>query len=382
MQPPRPHVAIDYTPALEQGGGIGRYVRELVSALAAVDPRNPYVLFAAGQRTEALPALPAPNFAWRSSRINPNWFARIWHRAHLPLPVEWWTGDVALYHATDFTLPPVRRGTRTLLTVHDLSYARTPETAVASLRRYLDRVVPQSAARADHILADSEATRQDLIALYAVPPEKISVLYCGVEPRFHPITDADILRRVRARYAIGDNPYILSVGTVQPRKNYARLAEAFARLEYTGLKLVIAGGKGWLEDELYRVIEHSGIANRVLLTGFVADDDLPALYSGAELMAYPALYEGFGLPPLEAMACGVPVITSNTSSFPEVVGDAGLMIDPYSVNDLAAAIERVLTSPSLRTTLCQMGLARARLFDWQASARQLMAHYDMLLATG
>jgi glycosyltransferase involved in cell wall biosynthesis len=376
---PSQAVAIDYTAALSQGGGIGRYTRELVRLLAEIDQLTDYRLFAAGQRPDHLPAPPGANFIWKPSRIGAEWFARLWHRAHLPLPVETWVGPVGLFHATDFTLPPCRAGTRTLLTVHDLSFVRAPETATRGLRSFLNRVVPRSVARADHVLADSEATRHDLIELYQAPPSKVSVLYPGVDSRFAPVEDAEALRAVRARYSLGDEPFVLSVGTVQPRKNYVRLAEAFARLAIPGVRLVIAGGKGWLADPLHARIGELGIGDRVTFAGFVDDDDLPALYSAAAAFAYPSLYEGFGLPPLEAMACGVPVVVSNTSSLPEVTGDAAVQVDPYAVDALSAALQRVLTDHGLRAELREKGRQQAQQFTWDAAARQLHSLYSSLL---
>jgi glycosyltransferase involved in cell wall biosynthesis len=372
-------IAIDYTAALEQGGGIGRYTRELVAALAALDDQTEYRLFVAGGRLRKLPDPPGPNFTWATTRLSSAWLARAWHRARMPLSVERWTGPIALLHAPDFTLPPTQRLTRTLLTVHDLSFVRAPDTADPGLREYLSEVVPRSIKRADHILADSESTRQDVIELYRTPPRKISVLYSGVSDRFYPILDEGVRQGVRERYQIGKGPYIFSVGTVQPRKNYGRLVEALHRLERPGLKLVIAGGKGWLDDPLYRQIEALGMSEQVQFLGFAADDDLPALYSAAEVFAFPSLYEGFGLPPLEAMACGVPVVASNTSSLPEVVANAGLTVDPTDVEALADALRRLLDDHGLRNTLINRGQLRVQGFSWTASARVLRQRYRLLL---
>ncbi|NLH09277.1 MAG: glycosyltransferase family 4 protein [Chloroflexi bacterium] len=379
MGSPPARIAIDYTSAVTQGGGIGRYTRELVRAVARQDGETDFRLFVAAGREAALPEPPGPNFSYCLAPLNAEWFARLWHRARLPLPIETWTGPIDLLHAPDFTLPPVRRGVRTLLTVHDLSFIRAPEAAAPGLRAYLNRVVPRSVQRADHILADSEATRRDLMELYGTPGEKISVLYSGVDEHFKPVRDAEALRRVRTKYGIGEAPYIFSLGTVQPRKNYARLAEALHRLDRPDLKLVIAGGKGWLEDPLYAQIEALGLGDRVQFIGFAADEDLPALYSAAQVFAFPSLYEGFGLPPLEAMACGVPVVASRASSVPEVVGEAGVLIDPLDVDDLAGALARALADEALRAELTRRGLEQARRFSWAESARQLREHYARLL---
>ena len=379
---PLPPIAIDYTAAWEQGGGIGRYVRELVQALARLDSRTDYRLFVAGAKRSQLPPAPGPNFQWRPTPIHPRHWARIWHRARLPYPLETITGRVALVHATDFTLPPTLPGTRTLLTVHDLSFVRVPETASPSLKAYLDVVVPRSVRRADHVLADSEATRADLMALYGTPPARITVLWSGVDARFAPVTAAAELERVRQRYALPAGPFILSVGTVQPRKNYARLIAALGRLraEWPDLALVIVGGPGWLENPIYATLDAHGLRDAVTFTGFADDADLPALYTLARAVALPSLYEGFGLPVLEAMACGTPVVTSNVSSLPEVAGDAALLVDPLDEDALDAALRRLLMDEALRASLRERGLARAATFTWERAARQLHTVYTQMLS--
>ncbi len=373
-------IAIDYTPAYEQGGGIGRYVRELVAALSLQDTETAYRLFVAGASLNQLPAPIGSNFAWCPTRITPKWFARIWQRAHLPLPVETFTGSVNLYHATDFVLPPTRAKTRTLLTVHDLSFVRVPEAASPNLKTYLDVVVPRSVHRADCVLADSQATKDDLIDLYQVSPEKIIVLLSGVDARFKPIS-GDTLTHVRKKYGLGDAQYVLSVGTVQPRKNYVRLIQAISQLRAQGhdLHLVIAGGRGWLEDPIYAAVASQKMEAYVHLIGFADEADLPALYSAAACFAFPSLYEGFGLPILEAMGCGTPVVTSDKSSLPEVAGDAALIIDPYQVDDLADAIRQLVNDSTLRQTLIGKGHQRAKTFTWEKSARHLRQIYTDLL---
>ena len=373
-------VGFDATPAVRQGGGIGRYTRELLRALGEVDTSTEYRLFYAapsGAPGHALPPLPA-NFSVRHLPFDDIWLARVWHRARAPLPVDWITGPIDLFHSPDFTLPPTRRSTRTLLTVHDLSFVRDPDSAVPVLRAYLNQVVPRSVARADRVLADSQATRDDLIALYRTPPEKISVLYSGVNPVFQPVRDPAALAAVRARYGLGQAPFILAVGTLQPRKNFARLVQAFALLDTPEANLVIAGGKGWLYDAIFAEVERQRLGPRVIFPGFVADDDLPALYSAASVLAYPSTYEGFGLPILEAYACGTPVVTSTASCLPEVAGGGALLAPPTDVAALAEALSRAYGDSALRARLIQAGAARARQFSWQNSARQLLELYQQL----
>ena len=370
-------IALDYTAAYEQGGGIGRYVREIVAALARQPAEFDYRLFVSGVTSDKpLPPHPAPHFTWKPTRLSPLWMARIWGRARIPLPVEWFTGRVDLYHATDFVLPPVMA--RSLLTVHDLSFVRVPEAAPPTLKAYLDVVVPRSVRRADHVLADSQATKDDLIELYSTPAEKITVLLSGVDARFQPTENP----KVREKYGIPQRPYIFSVGTVQPRKNYARLIHALAALRGRGVDvvLVIAGGKGWLEDPIYAAIEEAGVSDYVHFIGFADDADLPALYTEALITALPSLYEGFGIPVLESMACGTPVLTSNVSSLPEVAGDAAITVDPNDLDAIVDGLQRLVDDERLRSTLIERGLARAKQFTWDRSAQQLRDIYTRMLA--
>lgn len=374
--------AIDYTPAYEQGAGIGRLTRDLIAALARLDTETEYRLFVAGAKREQLPTPPGANFVWRPSRLSAEWWARIWQRARLPFPVEAITGAVDLYHATDFVLPPTRKKTRTLLTVHDLTFARAPETASPALKTYLDAVVPRSVARADHVLADSQSTKNDLIDLYHTPPEKITVLLSGADARFKPITNLDARRAVRQKYNLTDRPYIFAVGTVQPRKNYARLIAALALLRDSGMDvdLVIAGGKGWLDDPIYASIRDHHVEAYVHLIGYADDTDLPTLYSEAVCTATPSIYEGFGFPVLESMKCGTPVVTANVSSLPEVAGDAALMVSPTDIEALAEALRRLITDSTLRTRLISAGIARAAQFTWERAASELHSVYTRLLS--
>lgn len=375
-------IGIDYTAAARQGGGIGRYTRELVAALLQLESAHRYVVFAAagglgdwkaGLRALSIPG-PAPRF--RALPLSDEWAARLWHRLRLPIPVEVVTGPLDLFYSPDFVLPPTMPRVRTLLTVHDLSFLRCPEAFTPSLRRYLERAVPRSVARADRVLADSQATRADLIALLGATPDKVEVLYSGVDARFGPVAEPGERERLQARYGIGGRPYILSVGTLQPRKNYGRLIRAFGWLPAQEVILVIAGGRGWLYDDV--LAEAKRLGERVRVLGFVADADLPALYRGAALFVFPSLYEGFGLPVLEAMACGVPVVCSNASSLPEVAGDAALLVDPLDVDALEGAMARALEDQRLRQEMIARGRTQAARFTWEQAARQLAAAFDAL----
>ncbi|MCP5095142.1 MAG: glycosyltransferase family 4 protein, partial [Chloroflexi bacterium] len=276
-------------------------------------------------------------------------------------------------------LPPVSGGIPTIVTVHDLSFLHYPETFPEKLVDYLQQVVPWSIGRATHVLADSIATRDDLVNLWHVSSDKISVLYCGVHERFHPITDAVRITAVRTKYNLGDSPYILSVGTVQPRKNYQMLIQAFQKVaEQFPHNLIIGGGKGWLYDEMVAEIDRLGLSGRVHFIGFVDDADLPTLYSGATLFVFPSLYEGFGIPLLEAMACGVPVITSDASSLPEVVGETAVQLSPLRPNQWTKTMIALLADANQRTQLVATGFRQARQFKWTHAANQLLDLYHAL----
>jgi glycosyltransferase involved in cell wall biosynthesis len=297
------------------------------------------------------------------------------------LPVEAFVGQVDLYHATDFVLPPTLSKTRKIVTVHDLSFVRVPDAASSSLKAYLDVVVPRSILNADHVIADSQATKDDLIDLYATPSYKITVLLSGIDSRYQNRVVGSILT-IRNKYKISNSPYLFTVGTIQPRKNYTRVIRALKILREHGydLCLVIAGGKGWLEDEMYQTIRETAMGDYVHLIGFADETDLPALYSGAVCVPFPSLYEGFGFPVLESMACGTPVVTSNVSSLPEVAGDAALLVNPLDVEEIAHAIQRILDDSELRQTLIQRGLEQVKYFTWEQSARNLKQIYTDVLA--
>lgn len=371
-------IGIDFTSASRERAGIGRYARELIRALSRVDRSNRYVLFVPRDAYAEL-----LNFNWPSNfkiiraPLTERYLAALWHRARVPLPIEVFIGKVDVFYSPDFLLPPTF-AKRKLLTVHDLSYVRVPECFPAPLLNYLNHAVPLSVARADVILADAASTQWDLIDVYRVPPEKIRVLYSGVEPRFRPdVSDAS---KMRVRALTCGKPYLLSVSTLQPRKNFVRLIEAFGkiisdfRFQISDLSLVIAGGNGWMYEQVFQAVERLGLQDRVLFPQFVDDEDLPALYAGALLFVYPSLYEGFGLPVVEAMACGAPIVSSNASSLPEVGGDAVVYFDPRDVDAIAETIRRALSDESLRNDLRARGFAQAKKFSWDQAARELQEY--------
>ncbi|MBI5303473.1 MAG: glycosyltransferase family 4 protein [Chloroflexi bacterium] len=370
-------IGIDFTSASRERAGIGRYARELVRALSRLDGTNRYVLFVPRDaHAELLRFDWSPNFTIRRAPLTERYLAALWHRARVPLFVEAFIGKVDVFYSPDFLLPPTR-ARRTLVTVHDLSYVRVPECFPAPLLNYLNRAVPRALARADLVLADADSTRRDVNDVYRVPRDKIKTLYSGVDPRFNPSIAPESQARVHE--LTRGKPYLLAVSTIQPRKNYARLIEAFGRIANSQFlvrnsQLVISGAKGWMFEDVFQKVERLGLQERVIFPDFFADDDLPALYAGATLFVYPSLYEGFGLPVAEAMACGAPVVCSHASSLPEVAGNAALYFDPHDVDAMANAMQRALTDESLRDDLRARGFAQAKKFSWDKAARELQTY--------
>lgn len=353
-------IGIDASRAVAvQPTGTEVYSRRLIRALLALESRHHFRLY-----FRAPPA--ADDFPGAELRLIP--FPRLW--THLRLSWEMACHPPDALFVPAHVLPPIHPRA-SIVTVHDLGYLHFPETHPRLQRLYLDLSTRWNARAATHILTDSAATKADLVAHYAIPPEKITVAYPGYDESLAPVRDPVAIETAKMRYAItGD--YFLYLGTLQPRKNLARLVNAFVSLE-SPMTLVIAGKKGWLYDDLFAQARRMPSAGRVLFPGYIADEDKPALLSGALAFVFPSLYEGFGLPVLEAQACGCPVITSATSSLPEVAGDAALLVDPTDTAAIAAAMERVAGDPALRETMIQRGFANVRRFSWVACARTVLS---------
>jgi glycosyltransferase involved in cell wall biosynthesis len=376
-------IAIDYTPAIRQQAGIGRIVRGQIRALIEHNPGYDLRLFVVGRATQGdRQAAPLPLHA---TPLAERTMVRLWHRLNLPLPrVDWFTGaPLDLFHATDFVLAP-SRARRKLLTVHDLAFLFYPDAAMPSLHHYLNVLVPRSVQQADHLVADSHHTAYDLQEQWRVPAERVTVVQGAVDhARFRPVADADALAAVRRRYGIGDRPFVLALSRLEPRKNFVRLIEAFhaARQEASlPHRLAIAGGKGWLFDAIFAKVEELGLQEHVLFTGFVDEADLPALYSAAEFFAYPSLYEGFGLPVVEALACGAPVLAADNSCLPEAGGSGAYYVKAEEVESIAQGLIQLASDGELRARLRTAGLAHAATFTWQRSAEQLLGAYRKVLA--
>jgi glycosyltransferase involved in cell wall biosynthesis len=369
------HIAIDAHSVGARLAGNESYAINLIEALAQIDSINKYTLYVT--RREAVERFRGrwPNF-FVSQTLPHTPLVRI----PLTLSAELRRNPVDVLHV-QFTAPPLAP-CPLVVSIHDLSFEHLPDTFKRRSRIQLRLTVRSSARRAARILALSENVRQDIIETYGIPPERVTMIPLAAPDHFAPVTEEDELRRVRHTYNIVGE-YILSVGSIQPRKNLARLVRAYARLrdERPGVKLpklVLVGKKAWLYDETLQVIEESGAGDQILLTGYVSESDLPALYSGAICFVYPSYFEGFGLPPLEAMKCGAPVIVGNQTSLPEVVGDAGLMVDPFDEAEIASALARLIDNPDLRDQLRVKGLKRAAQFSWHDTARRTLEVYEQV----
>ncbi|MEK7215932.1 MAG: glycosyltransferase family 1 protein, partial [Chloroflexota bacterium] len=319
------------------------------------------------------------NAEWRTLPFSSRMSSIIWHRLHLPLSVERFTGSLDVFHATDYTLPPLSNAAGAA-TIHDLSFIVHPEFAEPRLVRFLERAAAASVRNAKLVLADSESTRSDIIRYFGASPDRVAVVYGGVSDSFRPVSDPAALSAMRERYGL-PTAYLLGVGRIEPRKNWAGLLTAYRSLRDRmpdAPPLVIAGGRGWLFQPIFDAVDELGLSNQVRFLGYIPDSDLPALLTGATCFLFPSFYEGFGLPPLEAMACGTPVIAGNTSSLPEVLGEAALFIDPRDISSIADAMFQVLMRRELRDDLRLQGLERVQGFRWQHAAARLAAAYHLL----
>ena len=368
----RLQVVMDVGPAVHQGAGLARYAERLADhMLREQGDRVDLSLFYNAHSGHSLPAtllgarshsVSMGQYAWRLGVLMGQLVGRPDYARHIP--------DAAIYHATEHLLPRLPRSTATVLTVHDLIFEHFPQHHTLSNRLFLKLAMPLFVRRADGVIAVSHSTKGDLVERYGTSPAKIHVIHEGIDERFAPIGPPGV-HGVKSRYS-PDRPYLLMVGTLEPRKNHAAALDVLVRLKAQEFphRLVIAGGKGWLFDPIQRQVDELGLTDDVVFAGFVPDDSLPALYTGAACVLMPSLFEGFGFPVLEAMACGVPVVCSNVSSLPEVAGDAALLVEPTDGDALFSAVRRVLSEPDLARYLGAAGERQAAGFRWDHCAAE------------
>lgn len=351
--------------------GISRYTIQLVEALARVNPTDEFVLLQHFRCKE--PLVSHPSFTRRSL------FTPAHHRLEqYTLPIEISPLGLDVLHSPDF-IPPFRRSCRSVITIHDLNFLLYPHFLTKDSAHYYGQI-DEAVRRTDAIIAVSQATKNDVVRLLGVPENRVTVVYEAASDIFRPTDRDEAKARVKDRFEVRKD-FLFFLSTIEPRKNVPTLLKAFRKLlnDYRlDLQLVLAGAKGWLYEEVFQLVADLDMADDVLFPGRVSTEDLVSLYNAAEALVAPSIYEGFGLTPLEAMACGTPVIVSNVSSLPEVVGDAGILVDPYDVEELAVAMWRAVSDSELREGLIEKGLKRAGFFSWDRAAKETLEVYHRL----
>lgn len=352
-------------------GGNETFIRNLVSSLSSVDVKNEYFVYAYSNEFVDGLINGVQNFQFKNLKPK-NPFIRI----PFSLPQKMIEDRLDLF-LLQYAAPPICPAPYVLV-VHDISYERYPEFFNKAELTRLRLLTPLSLRNASHVVTCSEFTKEDMIRHYRLSPKKISVIYYGKNEKYKLIKDTAALQATREKYDLL-KPYILYVGNIQPRKNLNRLLLAFKDLkdrERIPHNLVIVGNKAWLYSDVFKLIKDSNLTNEIIVTGYVPEEELPLLYNAAELFVYPSIFEGFGFPVLEAMACGVPVVTSNSSSLPEVAGDGALLINPLSVSDMAQAMHKILTDTNLREELKEKGLRQAERFTWNKTANDFLKIFE------
>jgi glycosyltransferase involved in cell wall biosynthesis len=350
--------------------GIGTYIRNLLVHIAKKDTQNSYILFYPPYHKPF--NLPGQNF---SKVIEQAGKYSLRELIHLPFQMQRYKLD--LFHAPHYTLPPLRP-CRAIVTIHDLIHLRFPQYLPSSGAYYYVKLMLFLAARtAEKIITVSQSSKKDIVDILKVSPDKVEVIYNGLGSDFKPVKKTTETQQVLDKFGI-TRPYILYVGSFRTHKNLKTLLEAYALLktqqgfEY---QMVLVGDGGKSKTELQRLIMTRGWQNKVIITEFIPSDTLSIFYSSADVFVFPSLYEGFGLPPLEAMACGAPVIVSNRSSLPEIVGKAGVLVDPESPQQMAESMRNVLSDKNLQATLTKRGLEQAQRFSWEKAAQKTLEVY-------
>lgn len=372
-------IGVDARLMQHQPAGISNYTRHLLQALRQIDSDNEYIIFQ--HRRQLEPLIKQANFQRATLYAPVHSRLEQWM-----LPFELSRYHLDLIHCTDF-IPPLRSKIPSVITVHDLAFLHWPHFLTTESAAYYGQI-DRAVRHARHVIVPSEQTKQDLTARLGVPDARITVIYEAAAPEFHPLPIEECRQEVKEVFGLSDR-FILFVGTIEPRKNVSGLLQAFAYLRQhynvngslDDVSLAIAGGKGWLYEDTLAQIDRLKLNKHVHILGRVTDEWLPKLYCAARCHVHVALYEGFGLPPLESMACGTPTIVSNVSSLPEVVGDAALLVSPRSSEEIAVAMQRLLCDDVLHAEMREAGLRRAKIFSWTIAAQRTLDVYKQVVNT-
>lgn len=371
-------IGIDIRPMISNTTGVGNYTLNLIENISAIDKKHQYILFSNSFK-DRIPfkslSLPS-NFELKDYKI-PNRILRgLWNYISYP-PIETFIGDVDIFHSPH-SIPIPARKAKLIVTIHDLYFLKHPDMVGRDVREDHRRLSINYLNKVRKIITVSDNSKKDIIELLDVTPEKVTVIYEGVDDIFRVVNEETTLENVRERYRL-PHEFILFIGTISPRKNPRGLIESISILRNRGLKdlsLIMIGPEGFKTDEVLRLIHERNLEDSVRHIGYVPYEDMPYIYNISSLLVYPSLYEGFGLPPLEAMACGVPVIASNTSSMPEILGDAALLVDPYNPGEIADSIKKILHNESLRSSLIEKGLKKASSYSWEDTAKKVLKVYE------
>lgn len=378
----RVRIGINAVPILSPLTGVGQYTYRLISEMQQILPRKPWLFYGTDwdqeMRTAAAPGARGLNNAIKRFVPHPHLVTRFLKQVRFSAGAQ--KHAIDLYHEPAFLAYRFRGPT--VVTVHDLSWIRHPETHPDERLREMNRFMPGVIERASHILVDSEFVRQEVMSHYGVSADRVTTVLLGVGQEFRPREEREC-SAVLARFGLQYGHYQLAVGTLEPRKNLSAVIAAFSMLPDVVRKqfpLVIVGMNGWGMESFSSGLTGMMSRGEVRMLGYVAQGELPVIYAGSQLLVYPSLYEGFGLPPLEAMACGVPVIASRRASLPEVVGDAGLMVEPQDTNAIAQNMRALIEDASLHAALSRAGRERAQMFTWRKFAHETIAVYEKVLA--
>ncbi len=357
-------IGIDASPIFHQRGGVGTHTLHLIENLLKLKSDHQFFLYSSRLSDESFPFLTQKNI-------------QLIYGNKLYLRYRIWKERIDIVHGTNFRLPGYgRKGN--IITIHDLALVKYPSFGKKFGGRFSFWRTKKRALRADRIIAVSKSVLEDIVQFIGAPEEKIKVIYNGVDPFYFPDDNQEVFLKIRQKFGIKKERYLLFTGTIEPRKNVKTVLKAFSRNKKIrkDFNLVLAGGKGWKNSDIQQFIIDEGLLEEVVITGYISREELRVLYSCASCFVFPSIYEGFGIPLLEAMACGVPVICSNSSSLPEVVGDAAITIDPHDIDGFSTGMEKIVEDEGLRKNMILRGFERVKHFSWEETAKKTLQVYE------